>query len=210
LSQVAALAKDYYGLDVKVKSLTGEYDFNYLLKDVEGRKYILKISDTRNSHDFLDAQLKIIKHLSNSSMGDKFSRHILNKEGKELALFESNNEQFHLRLLSYLEGEFWMSLKEKPDPLHIDLGRFLGNMDNELANFSHPAMHRPYVWDISNAADAGIFATPTASLASIRILAISIAGLVTPPRPPRWISAAWSFGATGARNCRTTPMSVAS
>lgn len=153
-SQVAGLAKDYYGLDVKVKSLTGEYDFNYLLKDVEGRKYILKISDTRNSHDFLDAQLKIIKHLSNSSMGDKFSRHILNKEGKELALFESNNEQFHLRLLSYLEGEFWMNLKEKPDPLHIDLGRFLGNMDNELANFSHPAMHRYYLWDISRAMDA--------------------------------------------------------
>jgi len=153
-SQIAGLVREYYGLEVKVKSLTGEYDFNYLLKDVEGKKYILKISDSRNSPDFLDAQIRIINHLSNSFVADKFSRYILNKEGKELALFGSNNEQYHLRLLSFLEGEFWMSLKEKPDPLHLDLGRFLGNMDKALANFSHPAMHRHYVWDISQAMDA--------------------------------------------------------
>ncbi len=152
--QVAGIVKKYYGLDVEVKSLTGEYDFNFLLKDVGGRKYILKISDSRNSPHFLDAQVKIINHLSNSAVADKFSRHILNKEGKELAVFESDSEHYYVRMLSFLEGDFWMNLKEKPDSLHVDLGRFLGNMDKALANFSHPAMHRQYVWDISRAMDA--------------------------------------------------------
>src|SRR4030095_3421991 len=114
-NHITELVKEHYGLDVKSKSLTGEYDFNYLLEDIEGKKYILKISDSRNNPDFLDAQVKIVNHLSNSSVADKFSRHVLNKEGKELSLIESNNEKYYLRMLSFLEGEFWMDLKEKPE-----------------------------------------------------------------------------------------------
>ena len=153
-NHIAGLVKEYYGLDVTLKSLTGEYDLNYLLDDFKGKKYILKVSDSRTNPDFLDAQVKIVNHLSHSSVADKFSRHILNREGTELTVFESNNEIYHLRVLSYLEGKFWMNLEEKADLLHRDLGRFLGKMDKALVHFSHPAMHRHYVWDISRAMDA--------------------------------------------------------
>jgi 4-aminobutyrate aminotransferase-like enzyme/Ser/Thr protein kinase RdoA (MazF antagonist) len=95
-----------------------------------------------------------VNHLSASEVGDKFSRYIKTMEGNELTILIQEGKKYYMRLLSFLEGEFWMNLPERSDALHIDLGIFLGKMDKSLENFSHPAMHRHYVWDISNAMDA--------------------------------------------------------
>lgn len=153
-TEAEKLVRVYYGLNVKAKSLTGEYDFNFLVTSDEGTRYIFKIADSRNSPHFLDAQVKIINHLAHSPLDDKFSRHILNLQGDELTIHEVGEEKYFIRLLSFLEGRFWLNLKDKPDSLYSNLGKFLGEMDKALADFSHPAMHRHYVWDISNAMDA--------------------------------------------------------
>src|SRR5436190_13827969 len=153
-SQAEELIKKYYGLDIKAKSLTGEYDFNYLLKDERGRKYILKIASADHCYDFFDAQIKIVNHLSGTEVADKFSQYIKTAEGNELTILEQEGKKYYMCLLSFLEGEFWMNLPMRPDALHIDLGNFLGKMDRALTDFAHPAMHRHYIWDISNAMDA--------------------------------------------------------
>jgi 4-aminobutyrate aminotransferase-like enzyme/Ser/Thr protein kinase RdoA (MazF antagonist) len=152
--QVQQLVKKYYGIEPSIKLLTGEYDFNYLLKEDKGGRYILKIANDEHRYDFFDAQVKIVNHLSGSEVADKFSRYIKTSEGNELTLLNHKGKRYYMRLLSFLEGEFWISLAERSDTLHTDLGAFLGKMDKALKNFSHPAMHRHYVWDISNAMDA--------------------------------------------------------
>ena len=152
--QVQDLVKKYYHKKVTVKPLTGEYDFNYLLKDNDGRKYIFKIANDEHSYDFFDAQVKIVNHLSSTDVADKFSEYIKTTEGNELTILEKDGRKHYMRLLSFLEGEFWMNLPERSNALHTDLGNFLGKMDKGLEKFSHPAMHRRYVWDISNAMDA--------------------------------------------------------
>ncbi len=155
-TQAAGLIKKYYGLDPVIKPLTGEYEFNYLLTAADGTKYIFKIATDEHSYDFFDAQVKIVGHLSTSAVAEKFFRYIPNDKGESMTVVLLEGRTYYLRLLTYLEGEFWMNLAEmdRPDALHIDLGNFLGSMDKALANFSHPAMHRYYVWDINNAADA--------------------------------------------------------
>jgi 4-aminobutyrate aminotransferase-like enzyme/Ser/Thr protein kinase RdoA (MazF antagonist) len=155
-AQIKAWTKQYYRLDASVKPLTGEYEFNYLLTDPAGMKYIFKVATDEHSYDFFDAQVKIVSHLSSSDLADKFFRYIPNCEGVAMTVLLLEGRTYYLRLLTYLEGEFWMNIKEKErsDTLHNDLGNFLGRMDKALENFSHPAMHRYYVWDINNAADA--------------------------------------------------------
>jgi 4-aminobutyrate aminotransferase-like enzyme/Ser/Thr protein kinase RdoA (MazF antagonist) len=148
------LVKNYYGKNVKAKSLSGEYDFNFLLEDEKQQKFILKIANDQHSYDFYDAQAKMVAHLSSSEISDKFSRYIPSVDGKAITILQEAGRPYYMRLLSYLEGEFWMNLPEKSDRLNFDLGNFLGKMDKQLKNFSHPAMHRHYVWDISNAMDA--------------------------------------------------------
>jgi 4-aminobutyrate aminotransferase-like enzyme/Ser/Thr protein kinase RdoA (MazF antagonist) len=152
--QVRQLVKKYYEIEPSIKPLTGEYDFNYLLKDGYGRKYILKIANDEHWYDFFDAQVRIVNHLSGSELKDQFSHYIKTNEGNELTILNLEGKKYYMRLLAFLEGEFWINLLERPDKLHINLGMFLGKMDKALENFSHPAMHRHYVWDISNATDA--------------------------------------------------------
>lgn len=152
--EIEQLVKEYYGLDATAKALTGEYEFNYLLTNADGIKYIFKAASDEHSYDFFDAQVKIVQHLQQSEVADKFFKYIPNLAGELMTVMQSGERKFYLRLISFLEGEFWIHTKERPDALHYDLGNFLGKMDKSLQNFSHPAMHRHYVWDISNAADA--------------------------------------------------------
>lgn len=153
-NEIEALVKKYYRLDVTAKTLTGEYEFNYLLTGTDGTKYIFKVASDEHSYDFFDAQVKIVNHLGKSEIADKFFKYISNREGKAMTVLPLQNRNYYLRLLTFLEGEFWVNLQERSDTLHKDLGNFLGSMDKVLQNFSHPAMHRFYLWDISHAADA--------------------------------------------------------
>jgi Ser/Thr protein kinase RdoA (MazF antagonist) len=152
--EIELLVKEYYLLDVKAKALTGEYEFNFLLTSKDDTKYIFKAASDEHSYDFFDAQIKIVQHLSNSEVADKFFQYIPNSSGKSMTVLQKDDKKFYLRLITFLEGEFWCNTRERSDALHIDLGNVLGCMDKTLQNFSHPAMHRHYVWDISNAGDA--------------------------------------------------------
>ncbi|MGN6494236.1 MAG: aminotransferase class III-fold pyridoxal phosphate-dependent enzyme [Agriterribacter sp.] len=154
-TDIKALAKEYYGLDVNVKSLSGEYEYNYLLTTPDNTRYILKIAGTEHSYDFFDAQVKMIQHLLKSEVADKFSRYIPAQNGKWIITHTSKGKSWYVRLLSFLEGTFWIDLEKRPDELHSSLGNLLGRMDKALEDFSHPTMHRYYLWDISKAADAG-------------------------------------------------------
>jgi len=153
-SFVESLTAEHYGLTVTAKALTGEYEFNFLLTAKDGTKYIFKAASDEHSFDFFDAQVKIVQHLQQSGIADRFYKFIPNRDGDPMTIVNTDNKKYYLRLLTYLEGEFWIHAKEKPDTLYYNLGDFLGKMDKALQNFSHPAMHRPYVWDINRAADA--------------------------------------------------------
>jgi 4-aminobutyrate aminotransferase-like enzyme/Ser/Thr protein kinase RdoA (MazF antagonist) len=151
---VEDIVKKYYLLDVKAKTLTGEYELNYLLTAANGERYILKMADDGHSYDFIEAQVKMVEHLSKSKVADKFFRYIPNIEGAQVTVLRTGKKNYFMRLVTFLTGEFWVNTSERQDALHIDLGNFLGAMDKALQDFSHPAMHRHYTWDISTALDA--------------------------------------------------------
>lgn len=153
---IEAFAKKHYQLDVAATMLNGYDELNCLLTDKPGKKFIFKIATDEHGVHFLDAQVKIVNHLGKSPVGSKFQKYIVNTEGEELTSIVIEGKNYYLRILSFLEGSFWVDEKEKPDALYIDLGNFVGSMDKALQNFSHPAMHRHYTWDISTATDANV------------------------------------------------------
>jgi 4-aminobutyrate aminotransferase-like enzyme/Ser/Thr protein kinase RdoA (MazF antagonist) len=151
---IKEIVKENYHLNVEAKRLNGYDEQNFLLKDTDKRKYILKVATDVHGLEFLDAQIKIINHLSKSDLSKKFQHYILNIERKELTHYMLDGKNYYIRILTFLEGDFWVECKDLSDNAFIDLGSFLGKMDNTLKDFSHPAMHRHYIWDISTAADA--------------------------------------------------------
>lgn len=153
-AQITELVAKHYGIAVSSKKLTGEYDLNYLLRAADGKKYILKISGSNVNPDFADAQVKIINHLAGSAVHDQFQQHVPNKNGEDLTIIHQDGQQWYIRLLTFLEGSFWIDAAGLKSEVYEALGSFLGAMDKALTSFSHPAMHRHYLWDISRAAEA--------------------------------------------------------
>ena len=153
-AHIENLAKEHYGLSVTAKMLNGYDELNYFLTDTNNNRFILKVSDDIQSYPFLDAQVKIIEHLSHSSIASKFQQFCINTKGNELTLIIIDGKKYYLRILSFLEGTFWVDKSNKSASLYSELGSFMGTMDKDLQNFSHTAMHRHYIWDFSRASDA--------------------------------------------------------
>ncbi len=153
---ITELTKHHYQLEVEAKALNGYDELNFLLKDKYEQQYILKCATEEHGYHFLDAQVQIVKHLSKSNVSDKFQRYLLNTEGNEITTLVLEGKTHFIRILTFLQGTFWVDLPSHPDELLKDLGSFLGEMDQALQNFYHPAMCRHYEWDIKNALDARV------------------------------------------------------
>lgn len=149
------LVKEHYGLNVTAKALNGYDELNFLLSNEKNEKYILKVSNESHPFPFLEAQLNIMQHLKKSSIANCFQHFSINTKGEELIKIVRDSHTYYIRILNFLEGVFWVDEKNKTTELQHDLGSFLGKMDHALQDFSHPAMHRSYTWDISHASEAG-------------------------------------------------------
>ena len=81
---IQQLVQEHYGLDVTVKSLNGYDELNFLLSNEKKENYILKVSNESHPFPFLEAQVKIIQHLTNSALSDRFQRFSNNNQGQAL------------------------------------------------------------------------------------------------------------------------------
>ena len=147
---IEQLVAEHYLLNTVAKPLNGYDELNFLLAAPSGEKYILKVATDEHGYHFLDAQVQIIQHLSRSSVAHKFQQFVPNTRGEALTTIEIEGKKYYLRVLTFLDGTFWVDHTYFPDALLLDLGSVLGKMDAALQPFSHPAMHRYYTWDIAN------------------------------------------------------------
>lgn len=154
IEDLRSFIKHEYGIESDVVELSGYDEKNYLLQASDGSRYILKVSTDAHGFDFLQAQIAILRHLEASGLHDKFQRCVPNQNGEFLLTKDQDGKRYYFRLLTYVEGKFWVDQAGRTDALYLDLGRFLGKMDKHLQTFSHPAMHRRYTWDISTAMDS--------------------------------------------------------
>ncbi|MCW3464648.1 aminotransferase class III-fold pyridoxal phosphate-dependent enzyme [Chitinophaga nivalis] len=153
-TQVKELMQQHFNLAVSVKELTGYDEANFLVREDNGNAYICKIADASHQVAFLDAQVKILEHLAASAVGKQLQQVVKNTRGEGITRIEIDGDLYHLRVLTWLEGEP-MATVPPATALNTALGEFLGKMDAALAGFSHPAMHRHYAWDLAQAAIAG-------------------------------------------------------
>ncbi|MBO9634158.1 MAG: aminotransferase class III-fold pyridoxal phosphate-dependent enzyme, partial [Chitinophagaceae bacterium] len=153
-NSVERLVKEHFNLEGQATDLNGYDEWNYLFTQKDGSKFIFKVATDEHGAAFLNAQVRITDHLAGTPVGSRLQQHVASAEGAKLVAVLIDGKRYYLRLLSFLEGEFWVSTKHRPDSLYTDLGRFLGDMDHQLSTFSDPAMHRRYTWDISTAPDA--------------------------------------------------------
>jgi 4-aminobutyrate aminotransferase-like enzyme/Ser/Thr protein kinase RdoA (MazF antagonist) len=152
--EVEGIVKEHYGITVSATALNGYDELNFVLTDAQSKRYILKVSEWGHGIHFLDAQVRIVNHLAASPVSHYFQKYILNHDGEEITHVRKDGNEYYFRLLTFLEGEFYVTYPEKSEALAEDLGQLVARTDLALSDFSHPAMHRHYTWDISTALDA--------------------------------------------------------
>jgi 4-aminobutyrate aminotransferase-like enzyme/Ser/Thr protein kinase RdoA (MazF antagonist) len=152
--EITQLLVTHYGVNGTIKALEGYDELNYLFSSDDQKKYIVKVANAGHVFSFIEAQAKILAYLGHTELASFFQQNLLNVNGEAITYFEKEGKPFCIRALNYLEGTFWHALKNHSPELFFSLGNLLGSMDNALQNFSHPAMHREYTWDITTTLNA--------------------------------------------------------
>ncbi|MBT8370560.1 MAG: phosphotransferase, partial [Deltaproteobacteria bacterium] len=151
------IAHDHFGFDVSAKKLPSERDQNFYLTTSNGKAYVLKVANSRESIDVLDFQNQAMMHIArhgNRSAHDTVAvpQVCRSVSGEHISSVKGVDGAVHfVRLLTYLPGKPFAIVKPHNEILLVNLGGFFGRIDGILEDFDHPAAQRSFHWDLKNA-----------------------------------------------------------
>src|ERR1051326_2006667 len=153
-AEAVQLAREWYGLEVAAKALPGEYDCNFHLTLLSGAGagYVLKVMHPARERAFIDMQCRALEHLARKAPQLTLARVQPNRDRNAFAAVRAQDGRERLVwLLSYVPGTMLAKARPHSPELLQSLGRFLGEIDQALADFDHPAAHRELKWDLTRA-----------------------------------------------------------
>ena len=147
--EISNLVKDYYGLDVQVKSLDSYIDLNFKLTDETGISYVLKLHHHQTHTGHITAQNQLLVALQQSDTLKQMVPSVIpTKNNKLLEEVVFQQTKRHMRLLTYLEGELLIEV-DKTKSLLNDLGIKLAQLDIFLARHNDDYQYtEPSKWDL--------------------------------------------------------------
>jgi 4-aminobutyrate aminotransferase-like enzyme/aminoglycoside phosphotransferase (APT) family kinase protein len=152
--EVRQIVKEYYGFSVTAQTLVGDISQNFYLRDDSGRGFVFKIANPEEKWEMLDCQNKAMEYLQRNNKRINCPQPIPAGSREQIVtISDPKKNNYHARMLTYLEGEFLAEIEQPDSELLYDLGCFLGSLDKTLAAFEHPSAHRYWHWDITNTAN---------------------------------------------------------
>ena len=151
LNDAELLAADLYGLDVSAAPLPSERDQNFALSNASGEQFVLKIANAEEQFEFLELQNQLIQFLAARYLDLEFPRIMRTKAEEAIATINgADGHQHFVRLLTWIDGVCLAKVERHDRKLLSSLGRAMARMDMALAQFSHPAAHGSFYWDLRN------------------------------------------------------------
>jgi len=155
LDDAVRIALEQYDVAGSAFTLPSERDQNFLLQTNSGQKFVLKVANADEPYDFLSLQNELIRFLAAKKIDLQFPQIVPTKSRADIATITTADSRKHfVRLLTWLDGVCFAEIKPHDRILLASLGRALAQMDAALTEFSHPAAHRSFYWDLRNAASA--------------------------------------------------------
>jgi 4-aminobutyrate aminotransferase-like enzyme/Ser/Thr protein kinase RdoA (MazF antagonist) len=146
----AALARDLFGVEGRVKELGSNQDRNFRI-DTGAERLVLKVANPGWGLEALEAQNAAMAHLASASL--TFTTPVVRpaRDGSLIVPFDRGGETYQLRLTTYVEG---VPLQDVPyrstRALHA-YGRLAGETVRALVSFDHPGLERVIQWDLRRA-----------------------------------------------------------
>jgi len=150
VEEAARLARDLYGLDAVARSLPGEYDDNFHLRDAGGREFVLKVMHPARERSVIDLQCRALQHLEKHASTIHLPRVIPAQNGElQTEITAADGTQRLVWMLTFVPGTMLAEVRPHSEHLLKSLGRLLGQIDSALQDFSHPGAQRELKWDLS-------------------------------------------------------------
>ncbi len=150
--EATEIVRDLFGIRATLHSLPGERDQNFWVDVGPGQHCVLKIANSSESRDILEAQNDLLDHVEREDPSLQCPRVLSTTAGDRIGTVQSpEGPARYVRLLSYVPGHLFVEVSPHPPKLLRSLGAFFGRLDRALANFSHPALRRQLEWDLRHA-----------------------------------------------------------
>lgn len=149
--EAVRLARDHYGLDVEARALPGEYDANFHLRSPDGRGFVLKVMHPGRERGLVALQSEALAHLARKAPSLAVPRVVPTKGRNPFEALPVAGEDRLVWMLTFAPGTVLAQARPRSFELLQSLGRFLGQMDVALADFSHPDADRELKWDLTRA-----------------------------------------------------------
>lgn len=147
--EAESFLQTFYGFSGTLSVLPSYSDQNFRV-DCGDARYVLKIASAAEPFDVLDFQQKAILHVREHAPELTLPEVIPAQTGEYLSRVPAKHggAHHHVWMVSYIPGQFISDLPAHPPALLESLGTFMGTLDQVLARFEHPAMHRNLSWDL--------------------------------------------------------------
>ena len=184
-AEAADLARRLFGVDAEPTPLPSERDQNVLLQTAAGDRFVLKIANATDDRALLEAQNAAMAHVARTST--LCPRVIPTLTGEPMAhITTASGSRHFVRLVTWIAGQTLGSLPEHPPALLEALGSAIGDLDQALRGFDHPAIHREFHWDLARGFDVCRDAAPLIGDPSMRTLVSSLLDRLEATEAPRF------------------------
>ncbi|MFW9777327.1 MAG: aminotransferase class III-fold pyridoxal phosphate-dependent enzyme [Candidatus Heimdallarchaeota archaeon] len=148
--EAQAIVMKLYGVNGIAQEFPSERDQNFYLRASDGLEFVLKIASTLEKREILDFQNQALIHLSSVASGIA-PRIILTRNNNLLGHYKRGEENYFIRLLTYLPGKVLARINPHHEELVAKFGHFIGELTKGLSTFSHPSSEREFHWDLRHA-----------------------------------------------------------
>ncbi len=147
---LARLTEEHFGVTGELQKLPSERDQNYLIRSSKNECFVLKVANSEDQFEALEAQNLTMARINASSPICPVA--ISTPQGDTIVEITGDDGASHLmRLLTFLPGIPFADASRHSSGLLTDLGTTLGKISCALAGFDHTNLHREFHWDLRHA-----------------------------------------------------------
>ncbi|MBT8087063.1 MAG: aminotransferase class III-fold pyridoxal phosphate-dependent enzyme [Gammaproteobacteria bacterium] len=149
VDEVRDVALRFYGISGDFQELRSERDQNFLVEDVNGDRFVLKVANAAETPAGIDFQIGALRHIATTSSSLPIPRIVPGRQGLDAHEIRFANGNSHVvYLLTYLDGTLLsQSPKGGAPAVRQQLGVLLAKLDMALRGYFHPAARQPHPWN---------------------------------------------------------------
>lgn len=152
LADAQQVARERYGRRGAARALTSERDQNFFIDDAERGAIVLKIANALEERALLEAQQQAMARLA--QRGVPVPCVVPAIDGEPLVETKSADGSGYLTwAVTPLPGVLLADIGTRPPELLEQIGVAVGRLTSALHGFTHPALDRPFAWDLTSAVE---------------------------------------------------------